>query len=457
MSLELNDLDRIFAEGLQNYEEVPSAHVWQNIQKGKRRGVFYYLSNNKLKVASLLLLLLTAGFGSYYLIQKNNAQKQVSTSNNTRSAIDKPEIENHTQDANKVHDDLNFQQPIHPRMKNDGEPLKNQKDKDNNFKDNPSKDNNSKNKPFFPNKKKHNKANLKSPETSRMVSENSDLEALKIKSREEVRLRYLIYPSLTQFVYTSKKLFKKYDHPSSIEPVKEKLNYKFSIELVGGPSYAFRNLSGEGTALRNESEIAALSVQTGIKINYHFNPTWSFQSGIVIENRNEKINYEYLSSKTTLTQTPRQVTIFHPVLPPRTVTVIDSVYTEESVDNKFNTTNKYTSFSIPIMLGYNFAMGRLQYRVSVGSLVNIYSTNAASILENRNGDVVLTPYVESTKIKPSVYSAFGVQMPLNNKVNLIGELSYYHNMTNRLKDESAMKQKNYGVNLSAGLKFNLIR
>ena len=66
MSTEFNDMERMFAEGLQNYEVTPPAHVWANIKKGKRRGFFYYFANNKLKVAALLLLLIMAGSAGYY-------------------------------------------------------------------------------------------------------------------------------------------------------------------------------------------------------------------------------------------------------------------------------------------------------------------------------------------------------------------------------------------------------
>jgi hypothetical protein len=70
MSSEFNDIERMFSEGLQNYEVTPPAHVWTNIQKAKRRGVFYYLANNKLKVASILLLLL-GGSSVFYFNSQN--------------------------------------------------------------------------------------------------------------------------------------------------------------------------------------------------------------------------------------------------------------------------------------------------------------------------------------------------------------------------------------------------
>jgi hypothetical protein len=278
-------------------------------------------------------------------------------------------------------------------------------------------------------------------------------------SSKNIRFKYLIYPALSQYVYSTKTKFKKSYKPA----VKDKNNdndqpkTRYSFELVGGPSFAARKLSGSNYDLRNESEKALLSTQTGIKFNYHFNPTWSLQTGFISENRSENVKYNRTEIQNKLVLSQHDVIIYHPVLPPRHVTVIDSSYVDQNVEFKFNATNKYTSLNIPLMLGYNFTVGKFQYRISGGTLLNMYSINAANNLVRKGNDVVLESYKEKTGIKTSYYGALGMFFPVNQNLSFITELSYYRNTANRLTSESSIKQINYGLNFSGGIKFNIIK
>ncbi len=426
----------MFQEGLQNYEETPPAHVWSNIQKKKRKGLFFY----RWRIASAILLLSMAIVSAYYF--KTNKEEtissvkpsttdrnKVSEGKSDNSIIEKPFIyESSTENKN-----LNTPTLYHK--------IEVSKTKNNirsiniNYKKAVSSINN--------------EALLDI--NSNYSNENSPII---INSKHEIKLHYLIYPSLVQYIYTTKRLGKKY-LTRIIEKEEVGLGYKFSIEIIGGPSYAFRTISGQGSELRNESENANISLQTGVKVNYHLNPRWSVQSGLTLENRNEKIKFNHSEIYDKLTQTPHQVTVLHPVLPPRILTVIDSTYSKETVNYNFNTANHYTTFNIPIVLGYSFGLGKLQYRVSAGSLFNIAAKNVASVLMREGNNINLVQYKESAKIKTSIYSAIALQYPLNPNCIAITEFSYYTNISNRLNSDAIIRQRNYGFNLSVGAKFNI--
>ena len=459
MSLENNDMERMFAEGLRDYEVVPPEHVWTNIQKRKRKGLLFF----KWKLAAAVLLLFLAGVSSYKLTRNHKNQTIIQTENrhistdNTNESLTSSAKESNTKSDPSVSD-------------SDSEmPTKSGTKLDITGKDNGSivLAKKASNPSITPKTNKKSTSGELGSETEQESTEpliaevNNSVYLTEpipaMLSKDHVKLRYMIYPSLIRYVYTSKRLFKKYYNPTKKTGETIGLGYQFSVEFLGGPSYAFRNVKGESSLLRNESEKASLSVQTGVKLNYHFNPTWSVQSGLIIENRNERINYQTTEIQTKLIQTPHQVTVFHPVLPPRTITIIDSSYTDEEVKFNFNTTNKYSTFHIPLVLGYNFTLGRLEYRISAGSLLNIYSNNSANTLKRDGDNIVLVPYTESKKINASMYSGVAIKLPLNTKIDFVSELSYYSNMANRLKDESDLRQRNYSINLSAGLKFNLIK
>lgn len=441
MSSEFNDMERMFQEGLQNYEVTPPAHVWSNIQRRKRKGLFFY----KWRIASILLLLCVAGTSAYYFISENDNTKNSSTiSQAEKSATDKDVLAQETNTSPKLSDIVNSEIGASNSVSNSTVTEKN--------------------KVSISEKSRKNRVE-KRKKAQEFVNDFTNNEAsafdtkdllVTIASKDRVKLKYIVYPSLMQYIYTTKRLGKKYI-VSDNEEKEDKRAYNYSIEIVGGPTYAFRRLSGNGALLRDESEKAAMGTLTGIKINYNFNTKWTLQTGLTFENRHERISYNRTEIQQKLTVTPHQVTVFHPVLPPKTITVMDSVYTNENVDYKFNSINKYQTFNIPAVVGYNFGLGKMQYRISAGPLFNIYSINTANNLVKNGDKIEMAPYKESTKIKVSVYSAVAFVFPLNQNYDIFTEVSYYSNLGNRLNKEAVLRQKNYGLNLCGGLKINLIK
>ena len=444
MSSNFNDMERMFADGLRDIEVTPPAHVWSNIQKRKRKGLVYYTW----RIASVILLLCIAGSSAFYFNNKNDkdvdANAVISASKTNRShssenmdritAEEKTMADNTSDVSNSVSSVNSLSTSKSSNTKSTAGKIKKQK---------------SRVEILVP------KYEIPAEETN--VYNTNDL-LINMAAKDDIHLRYMIYPSLMQYVYTSKRMFKKYYTPKTKEE-DEKLGYKFSVEIpLVGASYAFRRVSGDGAILRNESENALFSLQTGIKLNYNFNSKFSVQTGLIVENRNEKIKYDRSEIQDKLTLTPRQVIVYHPVLPPKIITVTDSTYSKENVDYKFDNTNKYTTLNIPLVFGYSFSLkGKAQYRLSTGTLFNVHSMNAAHILV-RNGDKIeRVPYKESTKINTSVYGAMALMYPVNNHYVLFSELSYYTNLNNRLNSDVAMRQRNYGLNLSGGLKINILK
>lgn len=439
MSSEFKDIEHLFSDKLQNFEVTPPESVWNNIKQKKRKGILFYFNNN-LKVAALLLLISTA-IGGIVWFNSPDDQKIITSQN-----------------SKKVNGNVKAEQPI-TSPDNSNENLTNTEDltKNNTASVKSSNASTSSTVTQVATKKSITKGKT-SPNRNLNKEENvapATLDAIEIATIRTIQLKYLIYPSLMQFVYSNKRIGKK---PYASKPKEDPdpvLTSRYSMEILGGPSYATKRLSGDDYLLRKESEIATMSIQTGLKLNYHFNPKFNIQTGVIIENRNEKIKFTHTEIQQKLTQTPKQVTVYHPVLPPKTITIIDSTYTDEAIDVNFNLTNKYTTISLPLVFGYRFALGKAQYRFSAGTIVNVHSSNAASVLARSGNEIILTPYKENSKIKASVYSAIALQLPMSQTCNFITELSYYNNLSNRLKSESNLKQVNYGFNLSIGASFDL--
>ncbi len=437
MNSEFNDLERMFSEGLYNHEVKPSAHVWANIQKQKRRGMLFY----KLKLASLMLLIGLVGLTVYYLPYSTPNKSNTNTESYTQTKASN-DLKASTQP--KVYEKTDLTESTVIENKATEQTITSIKGNLPTQKSSPKELANSQFEPNMP---------ISANEF--LAFDTRELE-MNMINKNRINLSYLIYPSLTPFVYSTKQISKKYKTNDDKEKDKTIIN-TYSFEIGVGPNYVTRKLTGSDIALRNESESALVSIQTGFKFNYLFHPKWQIQTGLSLENRAEKIAYDKSEITEYLSITKRQVTIYHPVLQPQIITITDSVNTTETTNYKFNTTNKYTTLSIPIILGYNFGIGKLVYRISAGSLINIYSINKAHNLDRINDKIALTPYQESAKIKSSLVGSAAVYIPLNLNYQVFAELSHFQNLNNRLASEAAYKQKNSGTNLSLGLKINILK
>lgn len=435
MNSEFKDIEQLFNENLKNYEEMPPEHVWANIQRKQRRGIFYFM-NGYLKSAGVLILLGVIALLSYHWFGQDQPLKEVT------------ETATVTQGSNTHPDryDTKLETPDNPIMNGDVVSTPGAISQQSASKIKRIKNTYSTGNPAVPKRLNLNENPAQSAE---------DYVLPNALAPKNTHFRYLIYPSLTPFVYVYRKHSRTAPNhkDKSFDP--EPLENRFSMEILGGPSYSSKTLSGEGSELRASSEKAALSLQTAIRLNYHLNRAFMVQSGVIVENRNERVNQTHEVTKDVLVQTPRQVTIHHPVLPPRTITIIDSSYQQTTETKHFHSGNKYTSISIPLVLGYRFALGKAQYRIAAGPLFNVHSIQSANVLTKAGNEVVLTPYRENTRVKTSVYGSASLLIPVSPTLSALIDVSGYRNLSNRLTGETAVKQRNFGLNLSVGAAFEL--
>ncbi|MCC6722502.1 MAG: hypothetical protein IT243_09900 [Bacteroidia bacterium] len=447
MSLKVNkDIEKILAEGAQNFEEIPSEQVWLNIKKGKNSKFIFLFNYHKWRIASTIALLAIVSIVVYYFLNTKDQQsvvKENSIENKSFIPLQKNSI--------PENEDLIIDN------KNTG--IENAEENISNNSNNNNKSGKQSEKILKKNIAKSTERNDKEI-ISGNENYNSDfkIEIIEIHSKLNPTIKYIDNIVFEKYTPVSKKFKKNYIKNKEKEQQKYK-NSKgtYSLEIGGGPSYLYRKLSGGNYLLRNESEKPLISFQTNFKVNYHINNSFSIQSGLIVETRNEKLNYNHAELRKKLTQTPKIVTVYHPILPPKNITVIDSTYTNETVKYDFENINKYTSFNIPLILGYNFGNSKQQYRISAGTLVNIFSSNNAKIIEKSGHETVLTSYKEPHKINPSIYSAVAYSKIINNHYSLVFELSYYKNLFNRFDSESITKQINSGINFTSAIKYNIIK
>lgn len=439
----INDINKILEQGAKNIEVMPPEQVWQNIKKGKNSRYVFFIRYYKWRIASLITLFALFTSGLYFVLNSKNTNKTLSTSNIENSDNNISQKFAMPDNSNSV--DMN------------GETTENE---------NADLNAENKNKKIYSHKNDFN-SGKKSSEISINVNEDNKSD----KNTENIRkydilnfnkrlirmFKYSIFPKFEEYKTVKLKSNKTFAKNREKENEKKHRKGTYSLEFGGGPSYIYRNLSGGNYLLRNESEKPMISFQTNIKFNYHINNAFSIQTGLIIETRNEKLNYNHTELRKKLVQTPRTVTVYHPILPPKNVTIIDSSYSKEEVKYDFENINKYTSFNLPILFAYNFGNAKQQYRIAAGTLLNIYSSNNAKIIERNGNETILTTYKEPAKINPSIYSAIAYNKIISTHYSVVFELSYYKNILNRFSSENQIVQRNAGFNFATALKYNIIR
>ena len=439
----INDINKILEQGAKNIEVTPPEQVWQNIKKSKNSRYVFFIRYYKWRIASLIALLALFTSGLYFVLNSKNTNKSLSTGKTENTDINisndfaMPENTNSEDLNNKTNEKENSDLIVDSKF----------------------------------NKHSSNKNTRKSSKksTENLISLNEDT-----KSEENIvniskydvfsfnikllqMFKYSIYPKFEEYKPVSQKPNKTFAKNREKENERKLGKGSYSLEFGGGPSYIYRTLSGGNYLLRNESEKPMISFQTNIKFNYHINNAFSIQTGLIIETRNEKLNYNHTELVENLIETPRIVTVYHPILPPKNITIIDSMYSKQEVKYDFENINKYTSFNLPILFAYNFGNVKQQYRFAAGTLLNIYSSNNAKIIERKGNETVLATYKEPNKINPSIYSAIAYNKIINTQYSIVFEFSYYKNFLNRLSNENQTIQRNAGFNFTTALKYNIIR
>lgn len=441
-----NDIEKILAQGSKNFEVLPPEQVWQNIKQGKNSRYIFFFRLYKWRIASLIALLALVSTGLYYFNITEVENTKVTTKESENTGINIPETitENSSNDGNSTSTGENSEKVKKESLTPEKSSPKTSQ------KTNIAKSNYKK--PFL------NNGNNNVEENEEEIFANTDkYNVFEIISKNIKGLKYSTNPKFEEYTPVNKKSHKSWVKNKEKENNRNAKQGWYSLEIGGGPSYACRNLSGGNYLLRNESEKAMISFQTNVKVNYHLNNKFSVQSGITIETRNEKLNYNHSELQKKLVETPRTITVFHPVLPPKNITVIDSSYVNQTIKYDFENINKYTTFNIPVLIGYNFGNSKLQYRIAAGTLINVISFNNAKIVEKNGSETVLVKYNEPKKINPSIYSAVAMNKVINNHYSIVFELSYYRNMLNRFGAESATKQINSGINFTSAIRYNILR
>lgn len=241
--------------------------------------------------------------------------------------------------------------------------------------------------------------------------------------------------------------------PKSNVPLK-----KWSVLVSAGPAYAYRRLESKSSpdivALRNGSESAKLSHQSSILAHFEIQPGFEIYSGINWLQRREQMEYVKTTTFVNTTIKSHEVIEYHPILPPKRITIYDTAHQQMEVKSNESRQNSYTHITIPVGFRFSAYGNKLGYHISVDGAMQIASLNKGSVMHNQSEELDLTaPDYKRKQVGYSASGSFGVSYLMTNRWSLVSEYraTYFLSPTNGSGYQ--INQYDFGHGLLFGMKY----
>ncbi len=225
------------------------------------------------------------------------------------------------------------------------------------------------------------------------------------------------------------------------------------------PNYTSRSLTNNGNQIefnkKDSSENLKLSFSGGINVGRMIGNHFSLKTGLNYSLTTEKFNWSKINSiKDVLIISVKKIVI----APGDTVYVYDTSHFQQIGRLTTNSTNRYHSFDVPLIFGYETKGDNIRFNINAGVIFNITTIARGKTLSVADSAVDIK---SSGYFKNSVgFSLFGSVMMLkrlNDNFDFFVEPYFRQGLGNMATDKAYFKQtlRSFGLNLGFRYKFNL--
>ena len=236
---------------------------------------------------------------------------------------------------------------------------------------------------------------------------------------------------------------------------------KFTADIYTGIGYGLRPMTSINEDVstyidaRKDTESFRYLFTAGARINMMMNNGLAFRTGVHYTQIGEKFDYTDSSAIRVIwisdTTFVGGDTIVNPPM--------QQIQPGTAI-KKIN--NRYHSFDIPILIGYDVPLGRMQASVSAGPIINISSWQRGQFLNpslepayiNTEEPVQYYPAYKTT-LGIGAYISASLAVPITEKIWLFGEPHVLHRFNPVTFDDYPIKQSNTNFGLNVGLKLKL--
>ncbi len=454
--------DNNIKEEFKNYQPQVPAHIWENIvkQRESKKPVGFWLNFlNSRNMILLAALFLATGTGAYLLLHKSAVENQHFTAATVpaknaaeitpainSSAIEK---EKNNDTKNIIEEALNKNDANDPVAVNQTTANKNSLGNKRNYT------------PFtfygqrnFDENTKHHK--------NKITTANNDNAANNLiytatAATEDVYLKRILFNDVQKIAaekqpakLLNRNLFN-INLPGCPDVEKDAAGNKTYLEVYGGPDFAFSNLSDTGNSAylqkRKESIQFSSAFSAGLRYTRVFNNGMSVRTGVNYSQINEKFSFV----QGNLVQ----------------VTYIidangDTTGSYVTTGTRYKTTyNKFKTFDVPLLIGYEMGNGKFHANINAGVIVNVYSWQKGEVLDANYQPVSITTgktnsaYQFKTNTGLGFMAGASMYYKLNEKLHLLAEPYFRYNLTPMSNERLTFKQKYNTAGLRFGVRLDL--
>ncbi|MES2776681.1 MAG: hypothetical protein V4722_21060 [Bacteroidota bacterium] len=233
------------------------------------------------------------------------------------------------------------------------------------------------------------------------------------------------------------------------------------VDLYASPMMVFKNVT---------DKVAGKNIRSGMDSTLHSQV--SFNAGInLVKNIGEgfllktglqynQVNELFRNTRVNEIKLITTVTIRTVILAPGdTIYIRDTSVIQQIGTVTKQTQNRYKSWDIPLILGFEFGGKDLRLNANLGIIANIRSSYRGDMLDTSQQMVNIANYnttgVYKTNIGLGVYAGLGIIKSLGERTDLLIEPHARFNLTNMTTDAAWFKQKNINAGLSVGVRYKL--
>ena len=316
-------------------------------------------------------------------------------------------------------------------------------------------------------------AQLIDPGTQEIFEFNSVLDDEKrlgldenIKLNETIKLQekreHITLLNPLQEAYTSNLFIPKPDKDPICYSFGQARGARFSLDVYGGPGYALRPFSSKNEdvssyiSAREQTESYQYAFQAGARLTMHLRHGLNVGLGLHYSQVGEKFDYTDPNDTRTVTTIIEIKDNAGNVIDTRTEEVILFGITIKEIYNRYHT------IDIPILVGYDIALGKVGFGIKAGPVLNISSWQRGQFLDptldpkfiDLENPLEYFPAYKTT-LGVGAYLGVNVEVPVSPSSSIIVEPHALHRFQTLTIDSYPINQSSTQLGLNFGLRFKL--
>ncbi len=250
-------------------------------------------------------------------------------------------------------------------------------------------------------------------------------------------------------------LFSSVDCPSD----RRSGNHGLYFELYASPDVAFKQMEYKkvrnGINSKDSTSTKQLSYSLGFRLTKEIGQNLLFKTGLNYSQINERFDYRNENERTVSTViTIRTITNSN-----GTTTTIRDTSLVEQIGYRVKTTyNRYRSWDVPVLLGYEVSGEGWKANINGGAIFNLSSTQQGEFLDTSYRPASFSksgPAIFKKKVGVGLYAGLSLIKEISNSTSFFAEPYLRYSLSDRTTNASPFTQRFYTAGILLGIRFKL--